>query len=189
MARGLELLKFHCTGCGNCCRDPLLPLTDTDAKRIMEGTGDGPQDFVKWVDRDGIEMQDEPEAFVRLRQGKRVMVLRHQHGRCRYLGTDDRCTIYESRPLGCRIFPFDPDFNKKGRLTRLRLIQVTECPYTLEGTTRVTSLRALNRRYAEAQDGYHAKIATFNRTQLARRRRGLGTQTAKDFFRFLGLIR
>ncbi len=28
-----------------------------------------------------------------LRQGKRVMVLRHAGGGCRYLGVDDRCTI------------------------------------------------------------------------------------------------
>jgi Fe-S-cluster containining protein len=155
----------------------------------MEHTGDAPEDFVKWVDRDGIEMRDEPEAFVGLRQGKRVMVLRHQRGRCRYLGADDRCTIYASRPLGCRIFPFDPDFNRKGELRRLRLIQVTECPYTLEGKTRVPSLRALNRKYAEAQQSYHAKVAAFNRAQRARRRRGLGAHTAKEFLRFLGLTR
>lgn len=153
----------------------------------MRHTGDAPTDFVTWVDRHGIEMKDEPEAFVRLRQGKRVMVLRHQRGRCRYLGADNRCTIYESRPLGCRIFPFDPEFTRTGELRRLGLIRVTECPYTLEGNTRVAALRALNRRYAEAQDAYHRRVADFNRVQEGRRRRGQAAQTATEFFRFLGL--
>ncbi len=40
------------------------------------------------------------------------MILRHQGGGCRYLGEDLRCTIYEARPLGCRIFPFDPRFEQ-----------------------------------------------------------------------------
>ena len=31
-------------------------------------------------------------------------VLPHRHGRCAYLGGDDRCTIYDDRPLNCRRF-------------------------------------------------------------------------------------
>ena len=75
MTKAHRLLRFRCTGCGNCCKDPLLPLTDADVKRISAHTGDEPSEFVKWVDRHGIEMDDEPEGFVKLRQGKRVMVL------------------------------------------------------------------------------------------------------------------
>jgi hypothetical protein len=62
---GQKFLKFRCTGCGNCCKDPLLPLTDQDVVRITQRTGDDPRDFVRWVDRDGIDMDDEPEAFAR----------------------------------------------------------------------------------------------------------------------------
>jgi Fe-S-cluster containining protein len=108
-------LDFRCTGCGNCCKDPLLPLTDTDLGLIAKRTGDHPLDFVRWVSRNEIRLDDEPEAFVRLRQGKRVMTLAHERGACRYLGADDRCTIYDRRPLGCRIFPFDPSFNRQGQ--------------------------------------------------------------------------
>ena len=110
-----QLLKFRCTGCGNCCKEPLLPLTDGDVNRIVKGTGEKPADFIRWVDRNGIEMDDEPEGFVLLRQGKRVMVLRHTRGGCYFLGKDNRCTIYKSRPLGCRVFPFDGTFFKDGK--------------------------------------------------------------------------
>ena len=111
-----DLLKFRCTGCGNCCKEPLLPLTAADVKRISERTGDAPTDIVRFIDRNAIDMDDEPESFAMLRQGRRVMILRHQGGGCRYLGKDERCTIYGARPLGCRIFPFDPTFDKKGKL-------------------------------------------------------------------------
>jgi len=79
-ATGAEFLSFRCTGCGNCCKEPLLPITDADVRRITRRTGDPASELVRWVDADGIDMDDEPEAFVRLRQGKRVMVLRQERG-------------------------------------------------------------------------------------------------------------
>jgi len=52
--------------------------------------------------------------------------LRHERGGCRYLGEDNRCTIYSSRPLGCRVYPFDPDFSRAGKLVRLKIVKATE---------------------------------------------------------------
>jgi biopolymer transport protein ExbB len=40
MPTGERFLKFRCTGCGNCCKDPLLPLTDQDVARITQKTLD-----------------------------------------------------------------------------------------------------------------------------------------------------
>jgi Fe-S-cluster containining protein len=187
MFPGHTLLKFRCTGCGNCCKDPLLPLTDGDLRRIMKRTGDRPHDIVTWVDRHGIDMDDEPEAFVRLRQGKRVMVLRHSNGGCRYLGDDERCTIYSSRPLGCRIYPFDPTFTSKGKLRRLSLVRATPCPYKLDAINRIPDIRDLHERYSDAHDDYNDKVAEWNRRQERRIRKGGAAQTAAEFFVFLGL--
>ena len=187
MPRGLEYLKFHCTGCGNCCREPLLPLTDDDVARVSEETGELAPEIVRWVDRNGIQMDEEPEAFVRLRQGKRVMVMRQGRGGCRYLGPDDRCRIYSSRPLGCRIFPFNPTFSATGALKRLYLAEITECPYELNGKNSVAAMRTLYGRYDDKRTEYHQKVAEWNRSQLARRRQGKAEQTAKAFLQFLGL--
>jgi len=132
-------------------------------------------------------MDDEPEAFVRLRQGKRVMILRHSHGGCRYLGKDGRCTIYTSRPLGCRVYPFDPDFTRKGKLRRLTLVKATPCPYELDGETKIPDLRALHERYSDAHDDYNDKVAEWNVRQERRIRQGGAAQTARAFFVFLGL--
>ncbi|HVU01981.1 MAG TPA: YkgJ family cysteine cluster protein [Polyangiaceae bacterium] len=186
-AKGAENLKFRCTGCGNCCREPLLPLTDGDIRRIKERTGDAAADIVRWVDRHGIEMDDEPEAFVMLRQGKRVMVLGHQNGACRYLGKDARCTIYDARPLGCRLYPFDPDWDSNGKLRRLKIVRATECPNEMDGKTKVSDLKALDDRYQQAHRDLNAKIAEWNGVQRKRKRGGKAAQTAKEFLVFLGL--
>ena len=188
MVPGEKFLKFRCTGCGNCCKEPLLPLTDADLKRIVRHTGEASHELVRWVDKNGIDMDDEPEAFVVLRQGKRVMVLRHEGGGCRYLGTDDRCTIYNHRPLGCRIFPFDPTFAEDtGKLRRLKLIQATDCLYELDGDNDVDKMRTLHGKHLSATSSYQAKVARWNARQAERKNRGKSTQTAADFFTFLGI--
>lgn len=188
MATGERFLKFRCTGCGNCCKDPLLPLTDQDIIRITQRIGVEPETFVRWVDRNGIDMDDEPEAFVRLRQGKRVMVMRQGRGGCHFLGKDDRCTIYSSRPLGCRIFPFDPTFSKQGKLRRLKLIQATDCLYELDGKNDPNQIRELHQRHEGATGAYHERIAEWNGEQTKRVRQGKRAQTAREFLTFLGVL-
>ena len=181
-----KLFNFRCTGCGNCCKDPLLPMTDADLRRITERTGDAPADIVRFVDRNAIDMDDEPEAFLTLKQGKRVMILRHQGGGCRYLGDDNRCTIYGARPLGCRIFPFDPAYSKDGGLRRLKLIQATDCLYEMDGANDPEGVRKLHGRYEAQNEAYLAKVAEWNRMQSARKRAGRNVQTASQFLAFLG---
>jgi Fe-S-cluster containining protein len=181
-------LSFRCTGCGNCCKEPLLPLTDFDVKRIAARTGDAPKDFVTWVDRQGIDMDDEPEGFVILKQGKRVMTLRHERGGCRYLDEEDRCSIYTSRPVGCRIFPFDPTFGKKdGKLRRLTLIQAADCKYELDGKNSVPEIKKLSEQHEETTHAYQDRIAEWNSVQTKRKRSGKSAQTAREFFAFLGV--
>ncbi|HYO95113.1 MAG TPA: YkgJ family cysteine cluster protein [Polyangiaceae bacterium] len=188
MVAPVELLRFRCTGCGNCCRDPLLPLTDSDLARISEHTGDAPADIVRFIDKDAIDLDNEPEAFVSLRQGRRVMVLRHQLGACRYLGDEDRCRIYAARPLGCRIFPFDPSYDRRGKLKRLKLIDATDCKYELDGSNDPCDLKQLHAEYQTATQAYQRKIAEWNRRQQRRRRAGNTTETTAQFFAFLGLL-
>jgi Fe-S-cluster containining protein len=188
MATGERFLKFRCTGCGNCCKEPLLPLTDQDVARIQQRTGDDPRSFVRWVDRNGIDMDDEPEAFVKLRQGKRVMVMRQGRGGCHYLGSDDRCTIYGSRPLGCRVFPFDATFSKQGKLRRLKLIQAADCRYELDGSNDPDAMHDMQGRHEGATQRYQQRIAEWNKEQSRRVRQGRSVQTERDFLTFLGVI-
>jgi len=41
-------------------------------------------------------------------------VLPYRDGRCQFLAADDRCTIYEDRPVSCRLFQCVHSFNAEG---------------------------------------------------------------------------
>jgi len=59
----------------------------------------------------------------RIQQGTRVViehVLPYVHGRCQFLGDDDRCTIYEDRPAACRAFQCIDHFSVRGLGTFLQ---------------------------------------------------------------------
>jgi Fe-S-cluster containining protein len=40
-------------------------------------------------------------------------VLPYRDGRCQFLGDDDRCTIYQDRPMSCRLFQCVEQFNSE----------------------------------------------------------------------------
>jgi Fe-S-cluster containining protein len=181
------LLSFHCTGCGNCCREPLLPVTDLDLRRLMEHTRRPPGELVRWITSRQIDLDDEPEAFVRLREGRRVMTLRQVRSGCIFLDPNQRCKVYAARPLGCRVFPFDTKFDKLGKIRRLELIQATDCPYELTGKQSIAAIRVQQRKFLDEVDAYQAKIAAFNQLQRKRRQAGRALLTSRDFFWFLGL--
>lgn len=166
----LPLLRFRCTGCGNCCREPLLPLTDSDLRRLVAATGHAAREVAVFVSDQEIDLED-GDDYVELPEGRRVMVLRHTRGACIYLGEGDRCTVYEHRPLGCRVFPLDADFNTRGQLRQLTLVQATDCRYELDGEQTPSKLRALQREYDAEVAHYYSFLRPFNAEQQARRRR------------------
>jgi Fe-S-cluster containining protein len=116
------------------------------------------------------------------------MVMRQGRGGCHFLGADDRCTIYASRPLGCRIFPFDPTFGKDRKLRRLQLIQATDCQYELDGTNDADAMRELHQRHESTTARYQERIVLWNREQNRRKRQGRAAQTARDFLTFIGVL-
>ena len=114
--------------------------------------------------------------------------MRQGAGGCHYLGADDRCTIYASRPLGCRIFPFDPSYTKQGKLHRLKLIQATDCQYELDGKNEPSEIQALHHRHESTTARYQARVAEWNQEQSRRVRRGKHAQTGRDFLKFLRVL-
>ena len=81
-------LKVNCIingkFCGKCCYNTEMPLTKEDVERI-ERLGFKREEFT--VEVDGI------------------LRLRNLNGRCVFLDNDNRCKIYDHRPLGCKIYP------------------------------------------------------------------------------------
>jgi Fe-S-cluster containining protein len=110
-------VHFGCTGCGACCRHDKLPLTVGEAVAWL-GRGHRVQvlcDAVPWPsepaagDLPAAHRARRSVAAVSGTMPTRVTVVlaADTNTACPNLGDDQRCTIYDRRPLVCRVYPFE----------------------------------------------------------------------------------
>lgn len=103
--------RFTCASCTQCCRDWHVQLTQEDAKRIGE---------LPWPASDPLH----GAAVIEQVKGDAVIKLQPD-GACSFLNADNgRCRIheqfgYESKPVGCRLFPYQisPTFAGEATVT------------------------------------------------------------------------
>lgn len=95
-------LNFSCTGCGKCCKvdgdvwlapEEVLPITQHLGLTLPEFRSN----YIKAeiIPSDG----NDSESW---------MCLKRDEGACIFLGEDNKCSIYEHRPVQCRTYPFWP---------------------------------------------------------------------------------
>lgn len=175
-----KYLKFRCTGCGNCCRDTVICITDGDVKRIVNATGLAPLKFVKFYDHDEVSMSENDPLWVSFAGRKAVMGLRSTQGRCVFLDDrTNRCGIYEVRPVTCRDHPFNVSLSDTGALKNISLSRIVKCPHEWDGNIAKRELRRV-RTWNERQEGrYLEKLKVWNRQKN-------GPRTQPAFLRFLG---
>ena len=80
--------KIDCLQCANCCKTTSPIFRDVDVKRISKVLRMKEQQFVD-------------QFLVRDSDGDLVL----QSSPCYFLGDDNKCSIYENRPLACREYP------------------------------------------------------------------------------------
>lgn len=73
--------------CHKCCLETQMLLTESDLKRI-ESLGYSRQDFC-----------------LDIRSSSGFLQLKNIHGRCFFLTEQGKCSIYDSRPAGCKVYP------------------------------------------------------------------------------------
>lgn len=191
MASGLGHLRFRCTGCGNCCRDLRVPLTDADLRRLIDATGRSASEIVAWLPTDTVDLIGEPGSLVSLGHdtGLALMVLAQRESACVFLGAHERCGVYEARPGNCRLYPFTASFGRRGGIRRLRLLGGTECDHARDGDNDAHALRrADERRWAEHRS-YLDLISRWNRAQRHRALLGRCLRGTSEFLAFLGFPR
>jgi len=175
-----RVLKFRCTGCGNCCRGTCVVVTDADVRRIARGTGRAPREFLRFVAADDVALGARSGLWANLGRRRAVMALRWRRRRCVFLGADERCTIYEHRPTGCRQFPFEVTLEEDGAIADVSLSRIVECPHAWDGRVAERALTRVVGASERENAAYVERVRAWNRARVGRR-------GAAAFLRFLGL--
>jgi Fe-S-cluster containining protein len=173
----MDGLGLRCRRCGDCCRTVRVPLTHRDLERLRAATGLAAESIGEWLAPDEIDMTGEPETFVRLRPGRRLLVLRHGDDGCRFL-VDELCSVHAHRPLACAAFPFD--LVEDGGAGAVRPLEGAPCALAEppETTALGACLRALRAELAE----YARRVDAWNRRQRHRQRLHRLPEPAERFF-------
>ena len=181
-----DALRFRCTACGECCRRLRAAVTDRDLERLVRVTQKSAAELVEWLAPDTVDMTGEPESFVELAEGRRLMALKQRDGACVFLDADGRCSVHAARPLDCRQYPFDVIGAKTAR--EIRLLPLADwCAFEKDGDNpRGEVLEADRSRWSELR-AYQARLAAWNRLARHRRRLGHRPRDAREFLEFLGL--
>ncbi len=81
----------YCLSCRHCCTNTEMILLREDVERIEKA---------------GFRR----DSFAELRNG--FLRLKNREDYCVFLGENGRCTIYDYRPLGCRVYPLIYDMSR-----------------------------------------------------------------------------
>jgi Fe-S-cluster containining protein len=131
-------------------------------------------------------MTGEPQSFVELDAGRRLMVLAQQGDACRLLGADNLCRAYAARPRDCRAFPFDfAPVASAPLVRRLALLPLSDCYYETDGQNDALLLEAEDRARWDELQTYQALVARWNRRAWHRRRLHKGVGSALQFLDFM----
>lgn len=92
-------IRFDCSGCGNCCLNWPVPLTDRDVRNISEHSNTGHAAPMRRLPASGVKMQTFTHSLEK-----------RADGRCIFLA-ESRCELHsrfgeESKPSMCRLFPY-----------------------------------------------------------------------------------
>ena len=80
--------EINCLSCANCCKTMSPRVTEKDARRIAKVLGITPKAFI------ATYLYEDEEGDYLMREAP-----------CPFLGTDNKCLIYEDRPSACADFP------------------------------------------------------------------------------------
>lgn len=90
--------QIDCTSCANCCKTLEIEVDNKDIKLLAARLKISQQQFLN--------------KYITLSEDNTKLL----HSRpCVFLGSDNRCTVYEDRPQSCRDYPFLHEKDFRGR--------------------------------------------------------------------------
>ncbi len=159
----MDTPEFICIRCARhmktCCQTSEVYATPGDVERIAEHTGQ--RDFYHFAPpEDPIYLQQDddpiwPQLVFKTPEGVRRVLKRRPDGDCIFLGEQGCILPLETRPLVCRIYPYD--YNEQGIKPQL----AHGCPIELlpatTGNTDPLLLQALDMKQ-DAAERWHQQL-------------------------------
>lgn len=102
--------KIDCLACANCCKTTSPIFRDVDIKRISK--------------RLRVPISQFIERYLRIDEDQDYVL---KSSPCTFLGDDNKCSIYEDRPLACREYPHT-DRKNMYQILDLTLTNAQFCP-------------------------------------------------------------
>lgn len=162
---GKHTVQFACHHCNHCCTEVVCLPTPWDVIRIVRATGRNPYEFLEFVTPDDIDEVSKNDPTWLDCDGKRYMMALRRHGqRCHFLDKKTRfCTIYDARPILCRLYPFRVTEYADGTFKGFALHENVGCPRHRDGVYQVKPLYDLYIEDEKHQDDYRSLVKAFNR--------------------------
>ncbi|MBI2424001.1 MAG: YkgJ family cysteine cluster protein [Candidatus Hydrogenedentes bacterium] len=162
---GRDSVQFQCHHCGHCCTEVVCLPTPWDVVRIVRDTGFNPYDFLEFLTPDEITGVDEGDPSWLSVGGERyMMALRRDAKGCFFLDKKTRyCSIYESRPILCRLYPFKLEETRDGAFKGFSLHTDVGCPRNRDGKVETAPLYALYLEDSGHHSDYDDLVEVFNR--------------------------
>lgn len=114
--------EIDCLTCANCCKTTSPIFYERDIERAAKAVKMKPGDFFEKY----LKMDEDKDAVLK-------------QAPCAFLGPDNYCSIYESRPNACREYPHT-DRKKMYQVLDLTMKNTLVCPAVLEITERLKKI-------------------------------------------------
>jgi uncharacterized protein len=114
--------EMDCLDCANCCKTTSPIFIDKDVERLSKYFRMRPAEFIEKY----LHLDNENDYVL-------------NEAPCPFLGSDNYCSVYESRPRACREYPHT-DRRKMHQLLDLTFKNTLVCPAVLEIVNRLKAI-------------------------------------------------
>lgn len=161
---GKDTVRFSCHHCNHCCTDVVCLPTAWDVRRIIRATGKDPNNFLEFLTPEEVEgVTKNDGAWLEIDGERYMMALKRTEKGCHFLNKKTKyCSIYESRPMLCRLYPFLLQQTRDGAYKSFTLHKNVGCPKHTDGEYETKPLYELFMEDDDHQDTYHVLVDLYN---------------------------